>query len=183
MNVSLAAARIYATALFDIGVEGGSVDDISDELHVVRGAIGGLDPAMRVFFELPQLRKEDKLQVVDRAFGDRVGRPVQGLLHVLVEKRRESLLDTIVTEFDALVDEHVGRVRANVTTAHELSDALADSLRAALERQTQRQVVLHQSVDPSLIGGFRVRLGDLVVDGTLSRALSDMRRALTSSLA
>ena len=101
MNVSLAAARIYAKALFDIGVEGGSVDDISDELHVVRGAIGGLDPAMRVFFELPQLRKEDKLQVVDRAFGDRVGRPVQGLLHVLVEKRRESLLDTIVTEFDA----------------------------------------------------------------------------------
>ena len=138
----------------------------------------------RVFFELPQLRKEDKLQVVDRAFGDRVGRPVQGLLHVLVEKRRESLLDTIVTEFDAA---RRRARRAGPGERHHRPRAQRRARRirsaSALERQTQRQVVLHQSVDPSLIGGFRVRLGDLVVDGTLSRALSDMRRALTSSLA
>ena len=93
------------------------------------------------------------------------------------------LLEAIVTEFEGLLDDHYGRMQATVTTAHPLTDELADALRSALERQTQRQVVLHQRVDPSLIGGFRVRLGDLVVDGTLRRALSDMRRALTSSLA
>lgn len=183
MSISHAAARIYASALFDIGVEGDALDRISDELHAVQGAIAGLPPKQRVFFELPQVRKEDKLQAIERAFGDQVGRPVLGLLHVLVEKRRELLLGTIVTEFEGLLDEHFGRMQATVTTAHLLSDELADALRSALERQTQRQVVLHQSIDPSLIGGFRVRLGDLVVDGTLSRALSDMRRALTSSLA
>ena len=183
MSISLAAARIYAKALFDIGAEGDSLDRISDELQAVQGAIAGLPPEQRVFFRLPQVRKEDKLQAIDRAFGDQVGRPVLGLLHVLVEKRRELLLEAIVTEFEGLLDDHYGRMQATVTTAHPLTDELADALRSALERQTQRQVVLHQRVDPSLIGGFRVRLGDLVVDGTLRRALSDMRRALTSSLA
>jgi F-type H+-transporting ATPase subunit delta len=183
VSISLAAARIYASALFDIGADGDSLDRISDELQAVRSAIAGLPSDQRVFFELPQVRSEDKLQAIDRAFADRVSRPVLGLLHVLVDKRRELLLGAIVTEFEGLLDEHYGRLQAAVTTAHPLTTELADALRSALERQTQRQVVLHQSVDPSLIGGFRVRLGDLVVDGTLRRALSDMRRALTSSLA
>ena len=183
MTISHAAARIYAKALFDIGVEGDSLDLIGDELHAVRAAIGGLIPEQRVFFELPQIRKEDKLAVIDAAFAGKVSRPVVGLLHVLVDKRREVLLDAIVTEFGGLLDEHSGRVQASVTTAHPLTDELADALRASLEHQTQREVVLHQHVDPALIGGIRVRLGDLVVDGTLRRALSDMRRSFTSSLA
>ena len=70
MSISLAAARIYATALFDIGVEGDSLDRISDELQAVRDAIAGLPADQRVFFELPQVRKEDKLQAIERAFGD-----------------------------------------------------------------------------------------------------------------
>ena len=183
MSTSHPAARIYAKALFDIGVEADTLDRISDEMHAVRSAIGDLAPEQRVFFELPQLRKEDKLQVIERAFADQVGRPVLGLLHVLVEKRREMLLNSIVTEFDALLDEHAGRVQAYVSTAFPLTDELAAALRASLEHQTQREVVLHQHLDPALIGGIRVRLGDLVVDGTLRRALSDMRRSFTSSLA
>jgi F-type H+-transporting ATPase subunit delta len=183
VSISQAAARIYAKALFDIGVEGGSLEGIADDLHGVRDAIGGLDPQLQVFFELPQLRRDDKLRVVDMAFQDKVGRPVLGLLRVLVDKRREPLLNTIVDEFDDLLDVQVGRVQANVLTAHPLSAELADALRAAIERQTQREVVLHQRVDPSLIGGIRVSIGDLVVDGTLRRALADMRQAFTSSLA
>lgn len=183
MSISQAAARIYAKALFDIGVEGESLEGIADELHAVRDALDGLDPQLRVFFELPQLRRADKLQVVDQAFADKVGRPVLGFLHVLVAKRREPLLNAIVAEFDDLVDTQVGRVQATVHSAQPLDAELADALRAAIERQTQQHVVLEQRIDPSLIGGIRVSIGDTVVDGTLRRALSDMRQALTSSLA
>ena len=183
MSVSQAAARIYAKALFDIGLEGGSLTQTADELHAVRDALGGLDPQLRVFFELPQLRKEDKLQVVNQAFGNQVGRNVLGLLRVLVDRRREALLGAIVDEFDDLVDQQEGRVQATVITAHPLDAELLDSLRAAIERQTNRQVRLQQTVDPSLLGGIRVSIGDLVVDGSLRQALSDMRRVFASSLA
>jgi F-type H+-transporting ATPase subunit delta len=182
VSVSQAAARVYAKALFDIGVEGGAADDIAVELRAVRNAIGGLDPQLQAFLETPQLHRDDKWQVMSLAFEGKVSRPVLGLLRVLVMKRREPLLRAIVDQFDELVDQKGGRVQADVVTARLLDADLADALRAALERHTQRQVVLHQRVDPNVIGGIRVSLGDLVVDGTIRRALTDMRRALASSL-
>lgn len=182
MSISQAAARVYAKALFDIGVDGAALESVADELHAVRDAIAGLDPQVRTFFEMPQLRRDDKWHVVKLAFEGKVGRPVLGLLNVLVDKRREPLLDAIVAEFDDLVDERAGRVQASVVSARRLDTELVDALRAALEQRTHQQVVLHQRVDPNMIGGIRVSLGDMVVDGTLRRALSDMRQALATSL-
>ena len=183
MRISQAAARIYATSLFDIGVAGGSLERISDELHAVRDAFGGLDLQLRSFFEMPQLPREAKKRVLDQAFGGKLSRPVMGLLHVLVDKRRELLLNAIIEEFDELLDVHEGRVKALVVAARPLDAELAEAIRVALENRTGHQVVLQQRVDPNVIGGLRVSLGDLVVDGTLRKALSDMRQMLTSSLA
>ena len=183
MAVSQAAARIYAKAVFDVGVDSDSLQEIADELHAVRDAINGLDPELRTFFELPQLPRDDKWQVVSLAFEGKVGRTVLGLLRVLVDKRREPLLGAIVAEFDDLVDTQQGRLQAEVISAQPLDPELAEALRTAMEQQTQRQVVILQRVDPNLIGGIRVSLGDTVVDGTVRRALSDMRQSLTRSLA
>ena len=183
MRISQAAARIYATSLFDIGVDDDSLERIGEELHAVRDAFGGLELELQTFFELPQLPREGKKQVLDEAFGGKLSRPVMGLLHVLVDKRRELLLSAIIDEFDELRDVHEGRVQALVVAARPLDAELAEALRLALENRTGQQVVLHQRVDPKVIGGLRVSLGDLVVDGTLRKALSDMRQTLTSSLA
>ena len=180
MSISQAAARVYAKALFDIGVSDGTLSEVADELHAVRSALSALDPQLRGFFNMPQLRRDDKRRMINLAFGGKVSRPVLGLLNVLVEKRREPLLDTIVSEFDDLVDAHTGRVRASVTSARKLDADLADELLAALERRTQRRIVLRQRVDPDVVGGIRVSLGDLVLDGTLRRGLSDMRRTLSA---
>lgn len=181
MSISQAAARVYARALFEIGVANGDVAQVAEELHAVQAAIDALPPDLRGFFLMPQLRREDKRRVVKLALGDKVGRTVIGLLDVLIDKRREALLDTIIASFDDLLDEHDGRVQAQVTSARTLDADLADALRAALELRTQRRVVLHQRVDQSLIGGIRVSLGDQVLDGTLRRRLSDMRRTLAST--
>jgi len=179
--ISEAAARVYAKALFNIAADSHTADQVSEELHGVSSAIGGLDPQLRGFFEMPQIRKADKQQVVNLAFEGKVSRPVLGLLHVLVEKRREALLNTIVTEYDELVDDSVGRVRANVISARPLDTDLADAIRTALEQRTQRRVGLRQRVDPAVLGGIRVSLGDLVIDGTLRRGLLNMRRALAAA--
>ncbi|MBO0729062.1 MAG: ATP synthase F1 subunit delta [Acidimicrobiaceae bacterium] len=181
MTTPQAPARIYAGALFDIAVENRMVDQIADELRAVSSAIDGLDAQLRGFFEMPQIRKEDKQRVINLAFEGKVSRPVLGLLHVLVDKRREPLLDAIVADFGELVDESEGRVRANVTSASPLDADLADAIRAALEQRTQRRVVLRQRVDPGVLGGIRVSLGDLVIDGTLRRGLLDLRRTLAAA--
>ncbi|MCK6461508.1 MAG: ATP synthase F1 subunit delta [Planctomycetes bacterium] len=177
MNVSRAAARVYARALFELGVEEKSVGRIFDDLHAVHTAIQGLDPKLRAFFQAPQLRREDKRRILHMAFEGKVSRAVLGLIHVLVQKRREPLFDNVVQEFDRYRDEHEGRVRAHVTTAKKLDDDLA----AALEQRTRKTVVLHQTIDPDVVGGIRVNLGDYVLDGTVRRGLMDLRRMLVAT--
>lgn len=181
MNVSHVAARVYAEALFDIGVAEQSVGTIYDDLHAVQAALSGLDPELREFFSLPQLRRETKVRILDLAFQGKVSRPVLGLLHVLVEKRREPLLDNVVEAFDRYRDRHEGRVQASVTAARKLDPDLAEALRAALEQQTKKTVVLQERVDPGVLGGIRVSLGDAVIDGTIRRGLADLRRSLSTT--
>ena len=181
MNISRAAARVYARALFDIGIGGKAWGKIWEELHAVHQAIWGLDPELRAFFNMPQLRRDDKRRILDLAFKGKVGRPVLGLLHVLVMKRREPLFDNVVEEFDRYRDLHEGTVHATVTTAKKLDEELASSLRSALEARTKRKVALDQNIDPGVLGGIRVNLGDFVLDGTVRRGLMDMRRTLAAS--
>ena len=183
MRISQAAARIYAKALFDIGVDGDSLDRISDELHAVRTAFDSVDTELRGFFAMPQLPRDAKRKVLDQAFGDKLSRTVQGFLRVLVDKRRELLFPAIIEEFDDLLDERAGKIKATVVTAQPLDIALVAALREAIEQRTQQQVVLEELLDPNVIGGIRVSLGDLVIDGTVRRALSDMRQTLNSTLA
>jgi F-type H+-transporting ATPase subunit delta len=180
MNVSHAAARVYARALFDIGVDEGAVGQIYDDLHAVQNAINGLDADGRAFFVLPQFRRDDKRRILNMAFEGKVVRPVLGLIHVLVQKRREPLLNNVVEEFDHYVDEHEDRVQAKVTTARKLDPDLVEALRVALELRTHKAVVLTERVDPEVLGGMRVNLGDFVFDGTIRRGLQDMRRSLAA---
>jgi F-type H+-transporting ATPase subunit delta len=181
MNVSQAAARVYAKALFDIGVETNSVGQTYEDLHAVHNALNGLDADLRTFFNLPQFRREDKRRILNLAFEGKVGRPILGLLNVLVEKRREPLLDNIVEEFDRYRDEHEGRIRARVVTARKLDDELLQALKAAIEQRTQKSVDLTETVDPEVLGGLRVNVGDRVLDGTLRRSLQDMRRTFAAT--
>ena len=181
MNVSQAAARVYAEALFDIGIESGTIGVVYDDLHAAYDALNGLDADLQTFFNLPQFRRDAKRRIISLAFEGKVCRPVLGLLHILVEKRREPLLDNVVEEFDTYRDQHEGRVRARVVSARKLDDDLLNELRAAIEQRTQKSVELTETVDPEVIGGLRVNVGDRVLDGTLRRSLQDMRRSFAAT--
>jgi F-type H+-transporting ATPase subunit delta len=180
-SISEAAARVYAKALFDIGLEEGGVAAVAADLHGVQDALNGLDEDLQVVFNLPQLRRDDKRRIINLAFEGKVGRPVLGFLNILVEKRRELLFDKVVEEFDYSLDRHEGRVQVAVTSARKLDTDLADALRAALEQRTHKNIVLHERIDPEVIGGLRINIGDEVLDGTLRRGLQDMRRSLVAT--
>jgi len=179
--VSEAAARVYAKALFELGLGEGALAAIDEDLHAVQDALNGLEGDLQAFFNLPQLRRDDKRRIINMAFAGKVGRPVLGLLNVLVEKRREALFDEIVLQFDDLLDRHEGRLKVQVTSARKLDESVAAALRTAIERRTNQSVVLQQRVDPDVIGGLRVNVGDRVIDGTIRRSLQEMRRTLAAT--
>jgi len=181
VNISQAVARVYAEALFDIGTKEGLLGEIYDDLRTVQAAAES-GPEVNRFFNSPKLRRRDKKKILDEVFGEAVCRPVLGLLHVLVDKRREPVFDNVVDEFAKYRDEHEGRVHARVATAQALPDEQRERLVAALGKTTGRTVELHEKIDPAVIGGIRVNLGDYVLDGTVRRRLNELRRSFAAEL-
>lgn len=183
MSTENVVARVYAQALCEIGSENDSLTALAEELNAVRDVIADLEPELRTFIEMPQLPRDEKWQVLSAAFEGKVSHDILGLLHVMVDRRREALIADVAHEFAQLVDTAEGRVHADLISARPLDDELVAALHDVIERQTRRKIVLDQRVDPNMIGGVRLSLGDLVVDGTTRRALHDMRRTLASTLA
>lgn len=179
MSASLAVARVYAEALLDLGMAADSLSRIVDDLHAVRKLFDE-DRTFREFFGSPRIDPIEKKRILAKAFGERLDRPVMGLLSVLVDKRREMVIDNIVDEFDRFRDLREGRVHAHVTSAVPLAEGLREEIRTRLEKATGKKVKVHERVEPRVLGGLLVKLGDRVLDGTLRRRLDRLRRGLHS---
>jgi len=180
VNVSRAVARVYAQALIDLGVAGGTLPRIVDDLHAV-AALYDKDADFRGFFTSPRVEPAQKKKALDAAFQGKIGREVQGLLHLLVDKRREVVLDNIVDEFDRFRDLREGRIHVHVTSARPLEASEGQEVGRRLAKATGKSPELHEKVDARLLGGLIVKVGDRVLDGSLRRRLEGLRRTLTAA--
>ena len=98
---------------------------------------------------------------------------------MLVQNRRQSIIPRIAEEYETLLDESLNIVHARVTVAKPLSDDEGKALADRLSTTIGRQVVPHIEVQPAILGGVIVRLGDVVMDGSLRRKLQGMKRRMT----
>lgn len=179
-NPSDPIARVYAKALVELGRERHVLGTIHDDLRAV-GALYDGDTYFRAFFTSPRLDREVKWHAVQKALAGKVGRPVTGLLKVLIDKGRESAFDNLVAQFERYKDEAENRVHAHVTVAAPLVAEAKAELTARLAKASGKDVVLHERVDPAVLGGASIRIGDRVIDRTLRTRLSALRRRLVST--
>jgi F-type H+-transporting ATPase subunit delta len=101
------------------------------------------------------------------------------LFKLVIEKRRENLLDQIATSFLNLYNKHAGIIEIDVQTAFSLTDDQHSALKASLEKTTDNKVVLGVNVDPELIGGLSVRIDDTVIDGTVKHQMRRLKSLFT----
>lgn len=179
LNVSAAAARSYAKALIDIGHESGELGRIYDELTALR-KLYDEDRTFRAFFTSPRIDPDRKYAAVKAALGDKVGRTVLGLLRVMIRKRRELLLDNIHDQFERFRDLAEGRVHVHVQSARPLAAEQREAIAERVAARTGRMVQLHEQVEPKLLGGTVVRVGDVVIDGSLRKRIDALRRRLVA---
>lgn len=176
-NPSHPVARVYAAALTEIGRETKSLGTIHDDLVAVRALYDG-DAWFRQFFTSPRIDRTVKWEAVRKAFEGKLGRPVLGLLKVLIDKGREPTLDNVADQFDKMKDLAENRIHAYVTVARPLADEIRKALAGRLERASGLTVALHERVDPAVLGGAAIRVGDRVIDRTLRTRLAAMRKGL-----
>jgi F-type H+-transporting ATPase subunit delta len=177
-NVSNPVARVYAAALTEIGRETGTLPSIYDDLQAMHRLFAG-DAWFRQFFTSPRIDRKVKWTAVEKAFKGKIGKQVLGLLRVLIEKGREPVLDNIVAQFAAMKDLAENRVHAHVVVARPLPADLTNEILQRLERAYDgKKVQIHERVDPSVLGGVSVRVGDRVIDRTLKTKLAALKKHL-----
>jgi F-type H+-transporting ATPase subunit delta len=172
------ASRRYAEAAFEIALRDGTVDAWRRELASVSADLGG-EPVMRVLTNpaLPFGRE----RVVTQAVGSLVSRPVLNLVLLLLRRGLIELLPRISAEFKRLDDRRVGITPAIAISAAPLEAAEVIALTSRLEQLTSGRVELDLQVDPSILGGLVVRVGDRLIDGSVRGRLERLRSRLVSS--
>ncbi|MDW8107205.1 MAG: ATP synthase F1 subunit delta [Armatimonadota bacterium] len=176
--VDLRVARRYARALFEVAIKRGQLQQTSEELANLRLLMRASEE-LRRFFYSPLIPRDYKSLRLRQVLKDRILPFVMRLIELLIEKRRENLFEAICDEFERLKESYLQVERAVITTAVPLDETQQAALVQALERRTGKKILPIFKVDPSLLGGVRVRIGDQQIDGSLRGALDRLRESIT----
>ncbi|PAP78353.1 ATP synthase F1 subunit delta [Rubrivirga marina] len=175
-------ARRYAQALTEEAQSAGQLDAADADVALVAETLDG-SRELRLALTSPVVPSPKKRAVLDRLFEGRVSDLTTRFLHLLVEKQRDGQIPDILEAYRLLRDERTGTVEATVRTARPLSAEEAERLKTALQGRSGKTVRMDLRVDPSLIGGLVVRLGDVVYDRSVRHQLDTLRGQLAQRAA
>jgi len=172
-------ARRYATAIFELAKEANAIPQVGHDLHTVEQTLQA-DDTVRNFFRSPVVDRKEKAEIIGRAF-DKLHEVALHAVLLLVRKRREAIFEQIVAQYDILEQQSRGAAPLRVETARELTKAELDELVAKLAKLYNTTFDVSQTIDPELIGGVRITMGDKRIDGTVAGRLNDIARLLSTN--
>jgi F-type H+-transporting ATPase subunit delta len=167
-------ARNYAEALLSLAQKAGDLRGWGQSIEAVANTMDA-DRRFKMFLDSPRVSAQRKNEILQKAFGDKLPRTFIRFLKALVNNRRQMLIPAISQAYLDLVDEVEGRVHASVTMAHEADENDRALVIRQLTRSLGKEVVPHFHVNPALLGGVVVRVGDTVMDGSVRRRLNTLR--------
>jgi F-type H+-transporting ATPase subunit delta len=167
-------ADVYARALFEVARENDALDRVRDELGEFADALDS-DRNLQVFLFSPYFSSEEKKDGVRRIVSDADER-LLNFLELLAERHRMPALFRIRRAYDSMWAEENKLLPVTVTSAVELDEELVNSIGERIEEQTGRRVELSSKVDPDVLGGLQVRVGNMVLDATVRNRLEQLRK-------
>jgi len=172
-------AVVYARSLFEVARE-------QDKLDVVREQLGAFTDALsenrdlQVFFFSPYFATKEKQDGLERVVSD-ADPVVLNFLKLLIEKHRMPVLFRIRSNYDGLWEEENKLLPVHITSAVKLDNAIVEQLGDRISEQTDRKVELSADVDPEILGGIVVRVGNSVLDASVRNRLEQLRKQVVKA--
>ncbi len=174
-------AEVYARSLFEVARESGSLDSVREQLGQVADTLDG-NRDMQVFFFSPYFSTDEKKAGLERAL-DEVDPTVGNFLALLIEKHRMPAVFRIRQRFEALWQEENKVLPVQITSAVQLSDDVVRSIGDRIGERTGRKVELRSDVDPDILGGLVLRVGNNVLDASIRNRLENLRKQVARGAA
>jgi F-type H+-transporting ATPase subunit delta len=173
--------RNYAETLLVLAKREGQQEEWGTLIESIAAAMQE-DQTLRTFLESPKLAASRKIEILAKALGKRVPPVFLRFLETVIMKRRQMVIPAIASEYRALIDESEDRVHANVTVAREPAEPERDALTRQLSRLFGKRVVPHIAINPAILGGVIVKVGDTVMDGSVRRRLATLKSRMLATV-
>jgi F-type H+-transporting ATPase subunit delta len=171
-------AKRYAVAILELAKEMNAVEQIKTELQVV-GEIFENTNMNETFFKHPKISEVEKKEFVRTTFQGKISDTLLNTLFLLIDKKREGIIFKLVEEFVKLTNVEQGIAEAKVYTAKPLTDAEKVAFEVTFSKVSGKgKLTIKNIVDPELIGGFKVRIGDRIFDGSVLNQLRRIERRM-----
>lgn len=173
--------RNYAETLLTLSRKSGEVEEWGALIDAISVGMRE-DHTLRTFLESPKLSAGHKIEILEKALGRRVPAVFLRFLETVINKRRQMLIPEIASEYRLLIDQSENRIHATVTVASEPTEPERDALARQLSRLFGKRVVPHISLNPAILGGVIVKVGDTVMDGSVRKRLAVLRQRMLTTV-
>jgi len=170
-------AKRYAKALFELAEEQKVLEKVYADLLAVAKTVKDSDELQTLLIN-PLVNESDKLRVLDRVFSERFQNLTRTFLKLLADKRRLSELQEIVDKFHRMMLDHKNQVEVQLISAIDLERPVVEKISKQIQQIIGKEVLVNERVEPSIIGGFVVKVEDLVIDNSIRSQLNRLRDQL-----
>lgn len=172
-------AQVYARSLFEVAIERDELDEIREQLAAFADAMHD-NRQLAVFFFSPYFSVNEKKDGLERAV--RGATPAfDNFLQALIERHRMPAIFRIRTEFETLWEHERRLLPVHVTSAVELEESLVESLGQRIGQQVDREVQMSSEVDPDILGGVVLRVGNVILDASIKNRLEQLRKQVAQA--
>ncbi len=168
----------YAQALFEVADENGVADEVEKDLESITGLLR-TNKKFRDILYHPSIIKDAKKDIINKTIGPQCSKWVKNLLFILIDKRRERILDSLADMFKEVVGQVRGVTHIKVQTAFPLTDSRLSRLKENLEKLAKKKVELETEINKDIIGGMVIRIGNKIIDGSVINHLKNLKKNLS----
>ncbi len=170
-------AITYVNALLDIAAKKGQMEQIEKDLALVSDVITKYGKLEKILFH-PSITRNEKKKLIKKIFGASASDLMVNFLHLLVDRRRERILGFLPAIYKETVDATKGVINARVTTVAPLTESQMNGLKKRLDMLTGKKVEIEVVLDPQILGGILIRVGNKMIDGSIAGRLKSLKTRL-----
>lgn len=170
------SAGRYAKALLELAIETKKVEVIEKDIKELLDTSDSTRD-LKIFLHSPLVKADKKIVTIKEIF-KKFDKKTLDFLALVIQNGRDCIILEIANSFQSQLKEHRGIVTVEVTSASELGKKASDAISTAIKKQTKGEVELVKKIDPTLIGGFQVRMGDYQIDASVSSSLNKIKQEL-----
>lgn len=171
------AASRYAKALLDLAIEGNQVDSVLNDMRYL-SVVSNDSREFQLLIQSPVVNSEKKIAIFNEIFGQ-FQQLTRMFIELVTKKRREVLLSEIASSFEVQVNKYKGITPLTIISAVPLSEAVKNKIVAKVQGSVSGTLEITEKIDPTLIGGFIVRMDDKQIDASVSSQLDNLKQRLT----